>query len=103
MWMFGGDARYSFGLPAAPIKPFVLGGLGFANTSVSDFESSDPLVTALNFNSESSTDLYWNLGAGVDFKTGPAWSLYGQIRYVSIATEGESSSFIPVTVGLKFF
>ena len=57
-WMFGADARYSFGLPAAPMRPFVLGGLGFASTSLSDFESTDPLVTSMNFYNESSTDLY---------------------------------------------
>jgi opacity protein-like surface antigen len=103
MWLFGADGRYSFGLPAAPLKPFALGGFGLANISQSDFEGTDPLVTAYNAASESQTKFYWNIGGGVDLKTGPAWSLYAQLRYVSVATEGDSFGFIPLTLGVKFF
>ncbi len=104
IWMYGADARYSFGLPAAPFKPYALGGLGFARYSTSELESSDPLITSMNdYIPEPQTDLYFNLGAGVEMKAGPAFSLFAQARYVSVQTEGEASAFIPISLGLKFF
>ena len=104
MLMFGADGRYSLGLPAAPIKPFFLGGVGLARIDVSDFQTSDPLVTSLlNAANDPVTKMYWNIGGGVELKAGPAWSLFGQIRYVSVQTEGDASAFIPISVGLKFF
>ena len=104
LWMFGVDGRYSFGLPASPVKPFVLGGAGFARISQTDLEGSSSLVASLNeFKPEAQTDLYFNVGGGVELKTGPLWNLFVQVRYVSIATEGESSAFIPISVGVKFF
>lgn len=104
LWMFGADGRYAFSVPASPVKPYVLGGLGFARMSISDLEGSDPLVASFNdVNPEPQTDFYFNLGVGVELKTGPMWSMFAQVRYVSVATEGESSAFIPITLGLKFF
>ena len=104
MWMFGVDGRYAFGLPAAPLKPFVLGGLGFARMSMTDLEGSNPLIASFNeYKPEAQTDMYFNIGAGVELKTGPMWNLFLQVRYVSVATEGESSAFIPVSLGVKFF
>lgn len=105
MWMFGVDARMSFALPSSPVKPFVLGGLGMAKIQQSEFSGSNTLATS-TLNSliqEDQNKMYFNLGAGVELKAGPAWSLFAQLRYVSIATEGESSSFVPVTLGVKFF
>ena len=54
--MFGADARYSLSVPAAPIKPFLLGGIGLARISASDFEGSSLLVTGLNGLYARSTD-----------------------------------------------
>jgi len=105
MWMFGGDLKFSPSLPALPVSPYVLGGLGLANIKQSEFDGPTSLALDL-FNeaiSDSQTKLYWNMGAGFTLKTGPAFSLFAQARYVNITTEGESSAFIPVTVGLKFF
>lgn len=104
MWMYGVDGRYGLNLPASPISPFILGGAGFANIKASEFEGTSSLVTSLNsYNPESATKFYWNVGGGVQLMSGPKFSLFAQARYVSIATEGETSTFVPVTVGLKFF
>jgi len=105
MWMYGVDGRYQFSLPAAPVSPYVLGGLGFANIKQSEFEGPASLgLSVLNeMISESVTEMYWNIGAGVQLASGPAFSVFAQARYVSIATEGESAAFIPITLGLKFF
>ena len=100
----GPDGRFSIGMPAAPLRPYVLGGLGIANIKQSELEGPSLITSVLNqYIAEDQNKLYFNLGGGVDLTTGPAWSLFAQVRYVSIATEGESSSFIPVTLGLKFF
>lgn len=104
MWMFGGDGRLAFGLPAAPIKPFVFGGVGLASIKYDDFGGNVTLATARNDAlPDTQNKVYYNIGAGVELKAGPSFSLFAQGRYVSIATEGNSTSFIPITVGLKFF
>lgn len=103
MWLFGADGRFSFGLPAAPVKPFAFAGLGIANVKQSDITGS-VLGTSVNLSFPGSQNkLYYNFGGGVELKTGPSFSLFGQVRYVSIATEGSNTAFVPVTVGLKFF
>jgi opacity protein-like surface antigen len=96
--MFGADGRFSIGLPAAPVKPFVLGGMGMAKFSVSDLKAG-----TFTFAFPEETDLYFNVGAGLDLKAGPAMSLFIQGRYVNVLSEGEATSFVPITVGLKFF
>ncbi|MBD3404171.1 outer membrane beta-barrel protein [candidate division GN15 bacterium] len=102
--MFGADGRFSLGVPAAPFKPFVFAGAGLANISLSDWEGDDLLLaTSLNEAMESQTEMYFNLGAGAEFKMGPMMSFFAQARYVSVQTEGDAASFIPVSVGLKFF
>lgn len=105
MWMFGADGRYSFNLPSAPIQPYMLGGIGMAQVKQTEFDGPTSLSLSL-FNevvAQDQTEFYFNIGGGFDLKSGPAWSLFAQVRYVSIATGGEASTFIPLTVGLKFF
>lgn len=102
--MFGVDGRFSIGAPVAPVKPFVIAGGGFANISTSDIESSDPLATS--FFDEAygdQTKAYFNVGAGIDLKSGPMFGFFAQVRYVSVQTEGEASTFIPITLGVRFF
>jgi opacity protein-like surface antigen len=104
--MFGADARLNLGAPVLPIKPYALGGIGMANVSYDDFTSSDPLVqAALNsgINGASTTQFYFNIGAGAEFTLAPKASLFVQARYVSISGDGGSVGYIPLTVGLKLF
>lgn len=104
MWMFGADLRYTLPIPQPAFKPFIIGGLGLARISVTDFDGTSSLVASLNdLQPETQNKVYFNVGAGFEFPTGPKMNLFAQVRYVSIATEGESSSFIPITIGLKFF
>lgn len=90
--MIGADVKYAFGVPAAPAKPFVMGGLGMANVTFSDLESG-----AMTVSFEDETKLYFEIGGGVEFN-----KFFGMIRYVNIATSGESTAFIPISVGIKF-
>lgn len=102
--MFGADGRYQMNMPSAPIKPFFFGGVGLANWKIDDFTGNSLIASALNAaNPGTQSKLYWNVGAGADFKVGPTASLFIQGRYVSITGDGGSLGFIPITLGLKFF
>lgn len=93
VWMFGANGRMNLGAGPMPMKPFLLGGVGFAHGTV---EAIKMLATEISPDA-STTDFYWNFGAGLQFS-----ALFVQARYVSIATEGSSTNYIPVTVGFKF-
>ena len=104
MWMFGGDGRLALGLPAAPIKPFAFVGIGIANIKQSEFGGNPSLASSITPSfPESQNKIYYNLGGGVELKFGPSFNLFVEGRYVSIATEGDKTTFVPITVGLKFF
>ncbi|HWR81994.1 MAG TPA: outer membrane beta-barrel protein [Candidatus Deferrimicrobium sp.] len=104
VWLFGGDGRLALGLPVAPIKPFGLLGFGLATIDQSDFSGPVTLIAAIPESyPDKQSKLYYNFGAGVEFKFGPAVNLFVQGRYVSVSSEGGSTGFVPVTVGLKFF
>lgn len=105
-WMFGVDGKLNLGAPVVPIKPYALGGLGIASLKFSEYTSSDSaLATSLNSGGtdESISKVYFNFGGGVEFNLGPKTSWFVQARYVSVATEGSATTFIPLTLGLKFF
>lgn len=105
IWMFGVDGRYAIGLPAAPIKPYIIGGVGMARIQQSEFAGGVTLATNLlnQFIPDAQNKMYFNMGAGVSLKSGPAWSLFAQARWVNIASDGGSAAFVPITLGLKFF
>lgn len=70
------------------LKPYVLGGIGFYQTKA-------------NFNGGGSSDdsnLAFNVGAGYDWGK----SFFTEIRFLSIQTDGSSTSTLPVTIGLRF-
>ena len=101
--MFGVDGRFGVGVPTAPIKPFALAGIGMAKVDFTEF-TGDALATSLNASSpDAQTKMYWNIGAGFELKGSPLFGFFAQIRYVSIATDGEPEKFIPLTLGLRFF
>ena len=102
--MYGADTRLGLNVPAFPLKPYLLGGIGFARLSATEFDGSSSLVTSLNdAQTEAQTKFYYNVGAGIALSSGPLFGLFAQVRYVSVATDEESSSFVPITLGLKFF
>ncbi len=105
IWMYGADAKFSPKVPAFPIKPFLFAGTGFASSKISEFTGSNTLATSvLNVGTnQTTTKMYWNIGAGADLFSGPAFSIFLQGRWVSIQTEGSSTSFIPISMGVRFF
>lgn len=105
IWMYGIDARLAPKLPAVPIKPFALAGIGFARLSQTDIVT--PLETAELetlgiFAYEPETKFYFNIGGGVDFQPFPMLTMFLQARYVSIKQDDENLVMIPVTLGVKF-
>ena len=103
--LYGVDLRFSPGAPAIPFRPFVFGGGGLASVRYNQFTGSDPLATAVA-NAGLPTDeskFFYNFGGGLEVKFAPMVSLFAQVRYVNVSTEGQKTSFIPITVGLKIF
>jgi len=96
--MFGVDGRFVFGAPDAPAKPLLFAGLGVANVSFSDLEGPGVSVPI----TVEETKVYFNAGGGVEFKAGPTITIFIQASYVSIATSGEATGFVPITAGIKF-
>jgi len=94
----GFDVRLEIGLPKMPVKPFGFAGLGIAALSYSGVSKSanGEIIP------EDASKLYFNIGWGLDLKAGPSLSAFVQMSYVRVATSGESTSFTPLTVGLKF-
>ena len=102
--MYGVDGRFSLGLPMTPIKPFFFGGGGIAHVEWDEFTGTNLITSTLNsYLPEAENKFYYNAGAGVEFAFGPTMNFFVQGRYVSVATEGEKMSYIPITLGLKFF
>jgi opacity protein-like surface antigen len=103
---FGVDARLGAGVPTAPIKPFLFGGIGLARISQSDlltaFTELLPEEEIAFLDQESETKFYFNIGGGLEFKALTVLNLFIQGRYVNIKQEGDNLVYIPLTVGLKF-
>jgi len=79
-----GDLVLSPSMGDGGVAPYFLGGAGFQSIK----------------NGESDTKFGWNVGAGVNLKLG-GLAVYLEGRYLSIQTEGESSTMIPITAGIR--
>ena len=85
-----GDLVFTPGVPEAKLRPYLLGGLGFQNVSITSVPDDI-----------SETKFAYNFGAGVNIGMGGA-KLFIEGRWLSIQTEGESTSMIPLSVGVRF-
>ncbi len=88
-------------LPLPVARPYVSGGAGLAWLSVGEATTSvagQPGVTFPASQQNGKTTL--SLGAGVDLALGV--TVFLESRYVWILTEGETSTFVPVTLGVTF-
>jgi opacity protein-like surface antigen len=105
IWLFGADLRLGPHLPGSPIKPYALAGIGLARVTYAQFAGiNSTLVDDLNAHlPNSKSPFYYNLGGGLEFAFLPEINLFVQARYVSVATGGGGSKFVPITVGVKIF
>jgi opacity protein-like surface antigen len=83
------------------LSPYLTGGVGVASVSTSDLTikyQGVPYTAAPGSSSGTKTSL--NIGAGVDLNL--ILTIYLEAKYTVIFTEGESSSFVPVSLGVTF-
>ena len=89
-----GNVVYNFKVAeASRLRPYLIGGLGVYNGKETG-DAADP-------DAESTTDIGINAGAGFNVSAGAA-SLFVEGRFHSIFTDGNSTQFIPLTVGVRF-
>jgi Outer membrane protein beta-barrel domain len=73
------------------LKPYLFGGLGFYNWK----------IEGTGGGSADDSDLAFNIGAGYDFKWGTK-SMFTELRYLSILSEGDATNMIPIVIGIRF-
>lgn len=78
------NVKFPF-LPLPVVKPYLTGGGGFARLSGGGADDTKPS---------------FNVGAGVDLSF--ILTAFAEVRYNWILTEGESTGYIPLTVGVTF-
>lgn len=90
----------------APFQPYLLGNVGFVNSKVSDLDVSytDPIEGDIEgtITSEGSTDIGFGFGAGFVYQVSPKAGIFVEGKYMSISTEDESTSYLPIRAGLKY-
>ena len=86
-----GDVVLSLGSTAAKLRPYLLGGIGFFNVKSKVGSVEGPGDTKFAF----------NLGGGLTVKAGSRMAVFLEGRYISIQTEGSSTGFIPISIGLR--
>ena len=74
-------------------RPYLIGGGGVYNLDA----KGDDVPSSV----ESVTKFGINAGAGFDFKAGAA-GVFVEGRFHNVFTEGDNTSFIPITVGVRF-
>ena len=89
-------------LPLPLVSPYLTGGIGLALLSVDDAKIAFPGLPGYTVRGWFSSDMKttFNLGAGVDLNV--AIPLFLEVKYVWILTEGSSSTYVPVTLGITF-
>jgi opacity protein-like surface antigen len=99
--IFSLSANAKFALPTPVLSPYITGGGGIASVSMSDLTvkyQGTPIVSGLGGSTGTKSSL--NIGAGVELNM--VLTLYLEAKYTVIFTEGESSSFVPVSLGITF-
>jgi hypothetical protein len=88
-----GNVVYKFATAeTSTLRPYLIGGLGVYNLK----ETGDGVIG----DPESVTELGLNAGAGFNMAAGGA-SLFVEGRFHNVFTDGSSTQFIPLTVGIR--
>jgi len=88
-------------LPLPLIQPYLTGGIGFANIKADGATvtyQGTPIGNPPGVPSQTKT--LFDVGAGVDFKVGI--TLFVELRYTWILTDGETTTYLPVMLGITF-
>ena len=103
--MYGLDAKLAPSLPAAPIKPFGLAGIGLATMKTDitlDLSELGTGFAPVDVGTAQTTEFYYEFGAGLEMKATPNLNFFVMARYVTITNSVANFNYIPVTVGMKF-
>lgn len=96
--MFGADVKLNLGVPAAPVKPYGIAGLGIASIGLSDLELDGVALPA-----DSESKFYLEFGGGAEFNK---FFLQGKMTIVpsffELGAESSALSFMSLTGGLYF-
>jgi opacity protein-like surface antigen len=84
---------------SGPVTPYALAGLGMNFLSISDIEVSSPSAGSGKVETDSETEFGLNFGAGAEFRLA-ALTIYLEVKYVMIFTEGSNTTHIPIMVGI---
>lgn len=87
--ILSGSLNAMINLPTPGITPYIVGGVGYYDMKGSDAD-------------ESVSDFGINGGVGVRLGLVGLGGVFAEARLHNIFTEGESSRFIPVSVGIRF-
>lgn len=87
--ILSGVANAVLNLALPTLSPYIIGGVGMYNSSVTDVDDS------------SSTDVGINVGAGLNFPLTGMRGVFIEARYHSIFTENRNTNMIPITLGLR--
>jgi opacity protein-like surface antigen len=89
-------------LPLPVLSPYLTGGVGLARTNTGSLTVKYLGTPVSNFPEvESETKTIYNLGAGADLSLGGI-TLYVEAKYCRIMTEGEQTTYVPISVGITF-
>ena len=83
------------------IAPYLIGTIGFFNLSSSDIEISYQ-GSSIKFSSESESAFSFNTGIGVKIPASENMDVFVEGRYAIGFTSNESTSYIPIRLGLSF-
>jgi hypothetical protein len=75
-------------------RPYLIGGGGVYNSKITGSDDPGDVLPG------GTTDFGINAGAGFDFKAGSA-GLFVEGRFHDVFTDGGSTQFIPITVGIR--
>lgn len=99
------EGKYLFPTKSS-FKPHVIVGLGLVNVSISDIDglyNRPGFQTAvITLESDSETKVAMNFGAGAEITISPRANLFFEGKYLTIFTEDEATSVIPLRAGVNF-
>jgi opacity protein-like surface antigen len=89
-------------LPIPVVSPYLTGGIGLAQLNTGDLTVKYNGSSVGGFPKvEGQSKTAFNVGAGVDLKLGGV-ALFAEAKYTWILTEGNSTKYIPISVGITF-
>jgi hypothetical protein len=96
--LVGGLGSVVFNLSEGFLRPYVLGGAGYYNRSVSQ-SASGAVGDLAKLNRDEST-LGFHAGVGLRLSL-LGITAFGEARYHSVNTDGPKTTFVPIVVGLR--